>query len=62
VASPEAVSLEAEFSMTTFIKLRKRKKKQSSFTTLHGFVLSFAIAAFVGLTFLLVVLYYHPSH
>jgi hypothetical protein len=39
---------------------RKNKKKQSSFTTLHGIVLSLAIAAFVGLIFVLVALYYHP--
>lgn len=46
--------------MATFIKVKKRKKKQSSFTTLHGILLSLAIAAFVGVTFILVVLYYHP--
>lgn len=40
--------------------VRKKKKKQSSFTTLNGIVLSLAIAAFVGLIFVLVVLYYHP--
>jgi hypothetical protein len=39
---------------------RKRKKKQSSFTTLHGIVLSVSIGLFVGLLFLLVALYWHP--
>ena len=46
--------------MTTFIKLKKRKKKQTSFTTLHGILLPLAIAAFVGVIFILVVIYYHP--
>jgi len=45
--------------MASFIKVRKRKKKQSSFTTLHGILLSLAIAAVVGLIFGLVVVYYH---
>ena len=52
--------LEANFLMTTFIKARKRTKRQSSFTTLHGILLSLAIAGFVGLIFVLVVLYWHP--
>jgi hypothetical protein len=43
-----------------FMKSRRTKRKQSSFTTLHGIVLSLAIAVFVGLIFVLVVLYYHP--
>jgi uncharacterized membrane protein len=47
--------------MAAFMKGRKRKKKQSSFTTLHGIVLSLSIGAFVGLVFLLVILYYHPA-
>src|SRR5208283_806882 len=58
--SLETVNLKAQFSMTTFIKIKKRKKKQSSFTTLHGILLSLVIAAFVGLIFVLVVVYYHP--
>jgi hypothetical protein len=41
-------------------KKRKRKKNESSFTTLHGIVLSLAIGTFVGLVFLLVALYWHP--
>jgi hypothetical protein len=44
-----------------FMKSRRNKKKQSSFTTLHGVMLSLVIAVFVGLIFVLVVLYYHPS-
>jgi uncharacterized membrane protein len=39
---------------------KKRKKNESSFTTLHGIVLSLAIGAFVALVFLLVALYWHP--
>jgi archaellum biogenesis protein FlaJ (TadC family) len=39
--------------------INRRKKKQSSFTTLHGILLSLAVAAFVGLIFVLVVIYYH---
>jgi len=39
---------------------KKRKKNESSFTTLHGIVLSLAIGTFVGLVFLLVALYWHP--
>jgi len=42
------------------MKSRRIKKKTSSFTTLHGIALSLAIAVFVGLIFVLVVLYYHP--
>jgi len=42
------------------VKIKKSKKKQSSFTTLHGILLSLAIAVFVGGIFVLVVLYYHP--
>jgi uncharacterized membrane protein YidH (DUF202 family) len=53
------VNLEAEFYMATFIKLRKGKRKQSSFTTLHGILLSLAIAVFVGIIFVLVAVYYH---
>ena len=34
--------------MTTFMKIKKKKKKQSSFTTLHGILLSLAIAILVG--------------
>jgi uncharacterized membrane protein YidH (DUF202 family) len=45
--------------MASFIKVRKRKKKQSSFTTLHGILLSLAIALFVGIIFVLVAVYYH---
>jgi hypothetical protein len=41
-------------------KNKKRKRNESSFTTFHGIVLSLAIGAFVGLVFLLVVLYWHP--
>lgn len=46
--------------MSKFMKVKKRKKKQSSFTNLHGILLSLALAAFVGLVFLLVGLYYNP--
>jgi|GEM_PF-6076549 len=46
--------------MAKFKRLKKRKKKQSSFTTLHGVLLSLAIAALVGGIFVLVVVYYHP--
>jgi ABC-type nitrate/sulfonate/bicarbonate transport system permease component len=42
------------------MKLRKRKRKESSFTTLQGIVLSLAIAAVVGVLFVLVVVYYRP--
>jgi uncharacterized ion transporter superfamily protein YfcC len=41
-------------------KRKRRKKNESSFTTLHGIVLSLAIGTFVGLVFLLVALYWHP--
>jgi uncharacterized ion transporter superfamily protein YfcC len=41
-------------------KKRKRKKNESSFTTLHGIVLCLAIGTFVALVFLLVGLYWHP--
>jgi uncharacterized membrane protein YidH (DUF202 family) len=41
-------------------KIKKRKKTQSSFTTLHGILLSLAIAVLVGGIFVLVVIYYHP--
>ena len=54
------MNLETNFLMTTLIKARKRKKRQSLFTTLHGILLSLAIAEFVGLIFVLVVLYWHP--
>jgi hypothetical protein len=54
------MNLETNVLMATFIKARKRKKTQSSFTTLHGILLSLAIAGFVGLIFVLVVLYWHP--
>jgi uncharacterized membrane protein len=43
-------------------KKRKRKKNESSFTTLHGIVLSLSIGAFVALVFLLVALYWHPPN
>jgi len=55
------MNLEAEFYMTKFMKIKKRKKKQSSFTTLHGILLSLTIAALVGGVFVLVVVYYHPN-
>jgi uncharacterized membrane protein YidH (DUF202 family) len=55
----ETMNLEAKFSMTRFRRVNKRKKKQTSFTTLHGILLSLAIAAVVGLIFVLVVVYYH---
>jgi uncharacterized membrane protein len=42
------------------MKIKRRNKKQSSFTTLNGILLSLAIAVFVGVIFLLVVVYYHP--
>ncbi len=44
--------------MAVFIK--RRKKKQSSFTTLHGIILSIAIAALVGTIFVLIALFWHP--
>jgi len=53
------VNFEAEFYRASFIKLRKRKKKQSSFTALHGILLSLATAVFVGIIFVLVAIYYH---
>jgi hypothetical protein len=58
--SLETINLEAECCMAKFIMAKKRKKKQSSFTILHGILLSLAIAVFVGGIFVLVVLYYHP--
>jgi uncharacterized membrane protein YidH (DUF202 family) len=58
----ETMTLEAKFYMTRLRRVNKKKKKQTSFTTLHGILLSLAIAAVVGLIFVLVVVYYHsPS-
>ena len=57
------MSLKADFLryVAGVMKVKKKKKKnESSFTTLHGIVLSLAIGAFVGLVFLLVALYWHP--
>jgi hypothetical protein len=42
------------------MKGRKKKRSESSFTTLHGIVLSLAIGALVAVVFLLVVLYWRP--
>jgi hypothetical protein len=42
------------------MKAAKRKKKQTSFSTRQGIVLSLSIGALVGLIFLLVILYWHP--
>jgi hypothetical protein len=60
VTSLETINLEAEFCMAKFIGIKKRKRKQSSFTTLHGIIVSLAIGAFVAIVFLLVSLYWHP--
>jgi len=54
----ETMNPEAKFYMTRFRRVNK-KRKQTSFTTLHGILLSLAIAAVVGLIFVLVVVYYH---
>jgi len=42
------------------MKAAKKKKKQSSFTTRQGIILSLSIGVLVGVIFLLVVLYWHP--
>jgi ABC-type nitrate/sulfonate/bicarbonate transport system permease component len=47
----ETMTLEAKFYMTRLRRVNKKKKKQTSFTTLHGILLSLAIAAVVGLIF-----------
>jgi hypothetical protein len=44
--------------MAAFMK--RKKRKQSSFTTLHGIILSVAIAALVGTIFVLIALFWHP--
>lgn len=44
--------------MAAFMK--RGKKKQSSFTTLHGIILSLAIAALVGTIFVLIALFWRP--
>jgi archaellum biogenesis protein FlaJ (TadC family) len=44
--------------MAAFMK--RRKKKQSSFTTFHGIILSLAIAALVGTIFVLIALFWRP--
>jgi hypothetical protein len=45
--------------MAGVMKVRKKKRNQSSFTTLQGIVLSLSIGTFVALV-LLVALYWHP--
>jgi hypothetical protein len=47
----ENMTLEAKFYMTRLRRVNKKKKKQTSFTTLHGILLSLAIAGVVGLIF-----------
>jgi archaellum biogenesis protein FlaJ (TadC family) len=58
------MSLEGDLlqsGMAGVMKVRKkRKRSESSFTTLQGIVLSLSIGAFVALVFLLVALYWHP--
>jgi hypothetical protein len=39
--------------------MRRKKKKQSSFSTLHGIILSITIAALVGIIFVLIALFWH---
>jgi uncharacterized membrane protein len=46
--------------MTAFMRVRKKNKNQSSFTTRQGIVLSLSIGAFVALVFVLIALYWHP--
>ena len=45
------------------MKIKKRRNKQSSFTTFHGIILSLAIGTFVALVFLLTYyVWYLPMH